>query len=123
MQTDNRYETYQTGFKFKDLGTTPCVDLGGGGAEAKNQHFQNMVMLHIKLKGTGMHEHSSKYFAHRPLPGPLRQGQKVKIQLFQNMIMLHILKGMTNAATYKCIFCLYTQPRPLGWVKGQNIFF
>ena len=39
----------------------------------------------------------------------------VEIQLFQNMVMLYIkLKGMTNAAIRKHIFCPYTHPRPLG---------
>ena len=48
-----------------------------------------------------------------PLSTPsliLRGG--VKIKLFQNMVMLHIkLKRMTNAATCKYIFCLYTYSR------------
>ena len=56
-------------FSYPGLGKTPWVDLGGGGGggggeEAKNQLFQNMVMLHIKLKGIGMHQHGSQYFAH-----------------------------------------------------------
>ena len=46
---------------------------------------------------------------------PRGWGQKVKIQLFQNMVMLHIkLKGITNTATCKHIFCPYTHPRSLG---------
>ena len=51
MQSSNRYETYQTGFQFEGLGPSP---LGGlrGWAEAKIKLFQNMVMLHIKLKLT-----------------------------------------------------------------------
>ena len=36
-------------FKFEGLGQALRVDLGGG-AEAKIQLFQNMFMLHIKLK-------------------------------------------------------------------------
>ena len=39
------------GFQFKGLGPSLLVDLGGG-AEAKIKLFQNMVMLHIKLKLT-----------------------------------------------------------------------
>ena len=70
-----------------------------------------------------MHQHGTKYFAKRSPPWTLGCGQKVKIQLYQNMVMLHIkLKGMTNAATRRHIFCPYTHPRPLGGVKGQNIF-
>ena len=43
-------------------------------------------------------------------PSPTLRG-RVKIQLFQNMVMLHIkLKGMTNAAICKHIFCPYTHP-------------
>ena len=51
MQSSNRYETYQTGFQFEGLG----LSLLGGlrdGAEAKIKLFQNISMLHIKLKLT-----------------------------------------------------------------------
>ena len=41
---------YQTIFYFEGLGPIPWVDLGGV-AEAKLKLFQNMVMLHTKLKG------------------------------------------------------------------------
>ena len=38
--------------------------------------------------------------------------------------MLHIeLKGMTNAATCKHIFCPYTHPRSLGWDQRSKHFF
>ena len=37
--------------------------------------------------------------------------------------MLHVkLKGITNAATRKYIFCPYTHPRFLGWAKGKKKF-
>ena len=50
--------------------------------------------------------------------------QKVKLQLFQNMVMLHIkLKGITNAARCKHIFCPYTHPRPLGRGQRSKHFF
>ena len=40
------------------------------------------------------------------------------------MVTLHIkLKGMTSATTCKHIFCPHTHPRPLGGVKGKNMFF
>ena len=46
-----------------------------------------------------------------------------RIIFFQNMVMLHIIiKGMTNAATCKHIFCSYTHSRPLGWGQRSNIF-
>ena len=35
---------------FEGQGSIPCVDLGDW-TEDKNHLFQNMVMLHIKLKG------------------------------------------------------------------------
>ena len=39
-------------YKIEILGLTPWVDLGGvGGQKVKIQLFQNMVMLHIKIKG------------------------------------------------------------------------
>ena len=58
-----------------------------------------------------------------PRPWTLGVDQKVKIQHFQNMVMLHIkLKGMSNAATCKRIFCPYTHPRPVGWGQ-RSIFF
>ena len=50
----------------------------------------------------------------------------VKIQLFQNNVMLHIkLKGITNAATLKQIFCPQTPspPRPWGWDQKVKIQF
>ena len=40
------------------------MDLGGG-AEAKIKLFQNMVMLHIKLKLTTWQQYGSKQFALR----------------------------------------------------------
>ena len=45
-------------------------------------------------------------------------GQIVKIHLLQNMVTLHIkLNGIANAASCKHIFCPYTNPQPLGWIK------
>ena len=45
----NIYETHQTGFQFEGLGPATLVKFGSG-AKAKIHVFQNMVMLHIKLK-------------------------------------------------------------------------
>ena len=51
-----------------------------------------------------MQQHGHKYFD--PSPRLWGWGQKVKIKHFQSMVMLHIkLKGITNAATLKQIFC------------------
>ena len=35
---------------YRRPGFYACIDLRGGGAEAEIQLFQNMAMLHIKLK-------------------------------------------------------------------------
>ena len=71
-----------------------------------------------------MHQHGSKYFAHRHPPWTLGWGQKVIIQLFQNTHMLHIkLKGMMNAAICKHMFCRYMHIQHLGWgQKSKKIF-
>ena len=45
----NIYETHQTGFQFEGLGPATLVKFGSG-VKAKIHVFQNMVMLHIKLK-------------------------------------------------------------------------
>ena len=67
-----------------------------GWAEATIQHYQNMVMLHIKLKGishVATWYDGYKYFA-RGTPDPGGGGGGwVKIQLFQNMVNL---KGMAR---------------------------
>ena len=92
-------------------------NLRGWGQKVKIQHFPNMVMLLIKLKGMTLQQHGSKYFVHRPPQYMLQMvalttinrrhktersrnlrgwGQKVKIQRFLIMVMLLIkLKGMT----------------------------
>ena len=80
----------------------PWVDLGGG-VKGTIKLFQNMVMLHIKLKeitGAATCNMVANIMpADPPPPGPW--GQKVKIQLFQNMVILHIkLKAITNAVTW-----------------------
>ena len=83
----------------------PWVDLGGG-VKGKIKLFQNMVMLHIKLKGitgTATCNMVGNIMPADPPPPPPTDpgGQKVKIQLFQNMVILHIkLKGITDAATW-----------------------
>ena len=79
----------------------PWVDLGGG-VKGKIKLFQNMVMLHIELKGiTGAATCNMVANIMPPDPPPDPGGQKVKIQLFQNMVILHIkLKAITNAVTW-----------------------
>ena len=81
----------------------PLVDLGGG-VEGTIKLFQNMVMLHIKIKGiTGAATCNmvANIMPADPPPPPDSGGQKVEIQLFQNMVILHIkLKAITNAVTW-----------------------
>ena len=112
----------------------------GWGQKVKIRLFQNMVMLHIELKGIA---HAATWWQilspqTPPPPQYMLQmvalttihrrhnaqrsrnvtgwDQKFKIQRFQNMIMLHIkLNEIANAATRKHIFCPYTHPRPLGY--------
>ena len=81
----------------------PWVDLGGG-VKGKIKLYQNMVMLHIKLKGiTGAATCNmvANIMPADPPPPPAPGGQKVKIQLFPNMVILHIkLKAIINAVTW-----------------------
>ena len=75
----------------------PWVDLGGG-VKGKIKHFQNIVMLHIKIKritGAATCNMVANIMPTDPPPDP--GGQKVKIQLFQNMVILHI---KLNAVTW-----------------------
>ena len=80
--------------------SNPWVDLGGG-VEGKIKLFQNMVMLHIKLKGITGAAACNMVANNMPADTPHPGVQKVKIQLFQNMVILHIkLKAITNAVTW-----------------------
>ena len=70
-------------------------------------------MLHIKLNGIT----NAATWSLTADPGVVSIGQKSTF--FQNMVMLHIiLKGNTNKATLKQIFCQQTQPHP---GDGDNI--
>ena len=91
--------------KLKGI-TNAALDLGDGVNRSKVNFFriQNMVMLHIRLKGI------IKNLLQSPPPPdagvgvkipspPPDPGDGVKSQLFQNMVMLHTrLKGI-----YQCI--------------------
>ena len=83
-------------FSFKAWVRVRWVDLGGG-AEAIF-FFQNMVMLHIKLKLTTL---AAKWLQ-MPTVKPSRPrgwGQKVKLYLFLKTAMLHNkLKGTERRA-------------------------
>ena len=90
----------------------PWVDLGGG---VKGILFQNMVMLHIKLKATGTatcNMVANIMPAEPPPPPPPPPTLGVKIQLFQNMVILRIkLKACPHP------------PSPYPWVKRSNLTF
>ena len=60
---------------YQRPGSDPLGGLRGWDQKVKIQLFQNMVMLHIKLKGLGMQRRG----------GP---ENKVKIHFFQNMAVL-----------------------------------
>ena len=76
------------------------MDLGGE-AKAKIKLFQNMVMLHIKLKLTTLAATWKQIFCPQTHPQPRGWGQKVKLYIFLKVVMLHIkLKLMMLAATW-----------------------
>ena len=78
----------------------PWVDLGGG-VKGKIKLFQNMDMLHIKLKGITGAATCNMVANIMPADPPNPGGQKVKVQLFQNMVILHIkIKVITNAVKW-----------------------
>ena len=97
----------------------PSPDPGVWGQKVKIQLFQNMVMLHIKLKGM-TNAATCKHIYTQPDPWG-----GVKGQTFLKVVMLHIkLMGMEHRTPFKHIFRPYTHPGPLGvGSKGQNIFF
>ena len=77
----------------------PWVDLGDG-VKGKIKLFQNMFIMHIKLKGFTGAETCNMVANIMPADPPDPGGQKVKIQLFKNMVILHIkLKAITNPVT------------------------
>ena len=90
---------------------SPFPDPGDG---VKIPLFQNMVMLHIKLKGirnAATCKHKFCLYTHLR---PLGWGQRSKHFFFLKVVMLHIkLKGMESRAPCKHVFCSYTHPRPL----------
>ena len=73
------------------------MDLGGG-AEVKIELFQNMVMLHIKLKMTMLAATWQQIFCPQTHPQPRGWGQKVKLYLFLKVVMLHIKFKLTVLA-------------------------
>ena len=83
------------------------------------QLFQNMIMLHIKLKGIAKCSN-----ARRPSPTTLGDGVKrPNIQLFQNMVMMYIkLKGIKKCSN-RVANVLPADPPPLPEGMGSKINF
>ena len=104
----------------------------------KIQLFQNMVMLHIKLKGMTKIATCKHIFCPYIHPRPLRWDQRSK-HFFLKVVKLHIkITGMEQRAPCDHIFCPNTHPRmqhyasthsvltctldPWGGVKDQTFF-
>ena len=95
--------------------------MGGlrGGMEVKCQLFQNMAMLHIKLKGYDLY--INMVANGLPVDTSLVQVLESKGQniFCLKEVMLHIkFKGMEHKAPCKHIVCSYTHPQPVGGSKG-----
>ena len=98
--------------------TPPPPNLGMGPIGQKS-NFQNMVILHISLKGVTNAATRKCELCPFTYPQPLGRGQKSKY-FFLKVVIIHIkLMGMEHRAPCKFIFCTYTNPRPLGLI--QNI--
>ena len=79
----------------------------------QNSTFLNMVMLHIKLKGTWLQIFCPQTASPHD---PMGLVQEVKTKLFQNMVRLHIkLNGIMSAVAN----ILPTDPPP--WTQGQKV--
>ena len=87
------------------------------GSKGQHSFFQNMVMLHIKLKlVTHVATWKQIFYLQPPPPSSLGvESQGQKIYFSQNMVMLHIkLTGIRNAWYFAHI------PLPWGGVKRSN---
>ena len=60
---------------YQRPGSDPLGGLRGWDQKVKIQLFQNMVMLHIKLKGLSMQRRRGKHFARSPSPLTLGTGK------------------------------------------------
>ena len=101
------------------LPTAPYPQILVKGPLVKIQLFQNMVMLHIKLKGiTKCSIIVANILPAAPLNLPVPHPRKGSTGL--NIVMLNIkLTGITNAATWHQMFCPQT---PLSnYTRGRGI--
>ena len=136
MQSSNRYETYQTGFQFENLGLSPFGGLRGWqifcpqthppprgwGQKAKLYLFSESSHVAYQIKADDAGSNMVANILPGDTPSTQGVGSKVKLYLFLKVVMLHIkLKGIENRAPWKQICCHYTHQRPLGW--GQKVIF
>ena len=98
--------------------------LGHDLCPGKKQLYQNMVMLHIKLKGmqcTATYKQNFFPFTH---PRPM-SGVKEKKIFFWKKVLLHIkIKSLPRTTAYKQYVCPYTYPQSL-WccLKVKAVFY
>ena len=94
--------------------------LWGWGGGKNSIFFQNMVMLHIKLKGIA---HAAIWYmvanvlpVEFPHPNPRGMLKKGQNSTLLKIVRIHIkLKGMEHRAPCKHIFCSHTHLRLLRW--------
>ena len=106
-----------TSYRANIMPIDPLPPLRGRGRTVNIHFFQNMVMLHTKLKGKGKDECSNMHAYILSLQAP--STPRVGSNIFLKVVLLHILiegSFKHHASTY---FVLTTL-RPLWW--GQNIF-
>ena len=88
-----------------------------GGVNGQNIFPESsQVAYQIKLEWSIEH-HASTYsvLTHTLDPWGWVKGQNI---FFLKVVLLHIeLEGMENRAPCKHIFCAYTHPLPVGWIK------
>ena len=98
------------------------------GSKGQNSTFSEHGHVAYQIKG--YHDYSNMVAnilpatpTHPPPPTLWWLGQNVKIKLLQSLVTLHIqLKGITNAATCKHIFCPFTHHDLWVGVKRQKNF-
>ena len=93
------------------------------GDRVKIQLFQNMVMLHIKLNGTTQAATCKRILCPYTHPRPLEWGQRSKLFFSESSHVAYQVRRERSIEHHASIYSVLTHPRPLGGVKGKNIFF
>ena len=113
-------------FQIKGLGPAPWVNLGGG---SKNQYSNFSEHGHVAYQIKWNHKCNNMVLntlsTYTPPPQHWGWGQKVKLKFFQNIVLLLIKKAITNAATWKQIFCSQIASHTTfgWWQKSKFKFF